>query len=499
MFDASIEKNLAFLGEKTASQALNNVALIGNFPPRRCGIATFTADLFEALKSAHPSLACEVVAMNDGAENYAYAPEVSFEIDQEDGRRYVEAADALNRGGAQVACLQHEFGIFGGAAGAHLLTFVAGLRMPLVTTLHTVLENPNADQRRIMDTLVGASSRIVVMSRKGREIMTRVYGAPRGKIAVIPHGAPDRPLRSTKAMKRRFGWQDRDVLLTFGLLSPNKGIESVLRALPRIVAERPNALYVVVGATHPHLLARQGEAYRNQLAALASELGVTDNLLFVNSFVDTELLLDYLTAADVYVTPYLNRGQITSGTLAYAVALGKPVVSTPFWHAEELLDGVGELTPFNDSDAIGGAVTRLLSDDDLRAAQAERTYERGRETIWHKVGERYLEVFEEARGEWRAAQAAKIKRGVLVAGDVAQGDRTTDGRDRHAAAFALQRPRSRSRLLRRRQCACAHPHSTHGGGGFAGSASGQARLYLRQLCRARMESRSQPLPQFHEL
>ena len=415
MFDAAVQKNLAFLGEKTASQALNNVALIGNFPPRRCGIATFTADLFEALKSAHPELTCEVVAMNDGGDTYAYGAEVSFEIDQDDGRRYVEAADALNRGGAQVACLQHEFGIFGGAAGGHLLTFVAGLRMPLVTTLHTVLENPNADQRRVMDTLVSASSRLVVMSRKGREIMTRVYGAPRGKIAVIPHGAPDRPLRSTKAMKRRFGWQDRDVLLTFGLLSPNKGIESVVRALPRIVAERPNALYVVVGATHPRLLARQGEAYRNQLVALASELGVTDNVVFVNSFVDTELLLDYLTAADVYVTPYLNRGQITSGTLAYAVALGKPVVSTPFWHAEELLqDGVGALTPFNDSDAIGDAVTRLLSDDDLRSEQAARTYERGRETIWHKVGERYLEVFEEARGEWRAAQAAKIKRGALL-------------------------------------------------------------------------------------
>ncbi|MFZ2031380.1 MAG: glycosyltransferase family 4 protein [Vitreimonas sp.] len=409
MFDASVQTNQGLQAEKAA---LHNVALIGNFPPRRCGIATFTADLFSALKSAHPSLCCEVIAMNDGAANYAYGSDVTFEIGQDDPQNYVEAADVANRGGAQVVCLQHEFGIFGGAAGANLLTFVAGLRAPLVTTFHTVLEHPNDDQRGVIDKLITQSSRLVVMSRKGREILTRVYGAPRGKIAVVPHGAPDRPLQPTSDMKRRFGWEDRDVLLTFGLLSPNKGIESVIRALPRIVEARPNALYVVVGATHPHMIAREGEAYRERLAALAEELGVTENLLFVNSFVDTELLLDYLTAADVYVTPYLNRAQITSGTLAYAVALGKPVVSTPYWHAEELLaDGVGELTPFNDSDAIGESVTRLLSDDNLRRAQAERAYERGRDTTWLQVGERYIEVFEEARAEWRSAEAAKARRG----------------------------------------------------------------------------------------
>jgi len=409
MFDASVQKNSSLNSDKSV---LHNVALIGNFPPRRCGIATFTADLFSALKSAKPSLCCEVIAMNDGAEDYGYGSDVTFEIAEDHSQNYVEAADVANRGGAQVVCLQHEFGIFGGAAGANLLTFVAGLRAPLVTTLHTVLENPNDDQRDVMDRLIAQSARVVVMSRKGREILTRVYGTPRGKIAVIPHGAPDRPLQPTTAMKRQFGWEDRDVLLTFGLLSPNKGIESVIRALPRIVETRPNALYVVVGATHPHMIAREGETYRERLIALAEELGVTDNLLFVNSFVDTELLLDYLTAADVYVTPYLNRAQITSGTLAYAVALGKPVVSTPYWHAEELLaDGVGELTPFNDSDAIGESVTRLLSDDKLRRAQAERAYERGRDTIWLQVGERYLDVFEEARAEWRSAQAAKARRG----------------------------------------------------------------------------------------
>jgi glycosyltransferase involved in cell wall biosynthesis len=425
MFDASVQKNSV---ANTDKSSLHAITLIGNFPPRRCGIAVFTADLFQALKAAQPSLACEVIAMDDGAAEYAYGSDVGFEIAEGNAQNYVEAADASNRSGAQVVCLQHEFGIFGGAAGAHLLTLVTGLQAPLVTTLHTVLESPNDNQRDVMEKLIAESSRLVVMSRKGRDILMRVYGAPRGKIAVIPHGAPDRPLRPTAAMKRRFGWENRDVLLTFGLLSPNKGIESVIRALPRIAAARPNALYVVVGATHPHMIAREGEAYRERLTALAEELGVTENLLFVNAFVDTELLLDYLTAADVYVTPYLNRAQITSGTLAYAVALGKPVVSTPYWHAEELLqDGVGELTPFNDSDAIGEAVTRLLSDDALRGAQSERAYERGRETIWGQVGERYIEVFEEARAEWRAAQAAKARRGTpLPAMSLKAVERITD-------------------------------------------------------------------------
>ena len=408
MFDASVQKNFV----QAAKGDLRQVALVGSFPPRRCGIAAFTADLFSALKAAKPSLVCEIIAMNDGAAEYAYGSDVTFEVAQESPQTYVEAADIANRDGAQLVCLQHEFGIFGGAAGVNLLAFTANLRAPLVTTLHTVLESPNHDQRGVMEKLITHSSRLVVMSRKGRDILTRVYGAPRSKIAVIPHGAPDRPLQPTDAMKRRFGWEARDVLLTFGLLSLNKGIESVIRALPRIVETRPNALYVVVGATHPHLIAREGEAYRERLTSLADELGVTDNVRFVNSFVDTELLLDYLTAADVYVTPYLNKAQITSGTLAYAVALGKPVVSTPYWHAEELLaDGVGELAPFNDSDAIGEAITRLLGDDAQRRAQAERAYERGRDMTWRNVGERYLEVFEEARSEWRAAQAAKLRRG----------------------------------------------------------------------------------------
>lgn len=395
--------------------SLRHIAMVGNFPPRRCGIATFSADLFAALELTDPMLRCDVVAMNDGAEAYAYPDQVTLQIEQNSTVDYCSAADALNRNGVELVSIQHEFGIFGGAAGAHLLTFGAGMEAPVVTTLHTILENPNDEQRSVMDALLARSTRVVVMSQKGREILTRVYGASSRKIAVIPHGAPDRQLQPTGPMKARLGFEDRDVVLTFGLLSPNKGLESVIRALPRIAEVRPNVLYVVVGATHPHLIAREGETYRESLVKLAGELGVTNNIQFVNAFVDTEQLLDYLTAADVYVTPYLNKAQITSGTLAYAVALGKPVVSTPYWHAEELLsDGVGDLAPFNDTNAIADLVARLLTDDVLRRTQAKRAYARGRETTWARVGERYLEVFEDARAEWLAARTPRTDRRALA-------------------------------------------------------------------------------------
>jgi glycosyltransferase involved in cell wall biosynthesis len=410
MFDTA-ELKVTGAGLAKPESNLRHIAMIGNFPPRRCGIATFSADLYEALARADPRIRCDVAAMNDRGYRYEYGDAVSLQIAQDDAAGYVSAADQLNRRHVELVSIQHEFGIFGGAAGAYMLSLAAGVDAPVVATLHTVLEHPNSGQRRVMDTLIARSTRLVVMSQKGREILMRVYGAPQRKIAVIPHGAPDRPLQATAPMKARLGFGHRDVILTFGLLSPNKGIESVIRALPRIAAERPDALYVVVGATHPHLVAQQGETYRESLMALAEALGVSGNVKFVNKFVETHELLDYLTAADVYVTPYLNKAQITSGTLAYALALGKPVVSTPYWHAEELLaDGVGALTPFNDSGAIANIVTQLLHDDVLRRKQAKRAYDRARETIWSRAGERYLEVFEDARAEWLTARAAQAQR-----------------------------------------------------------------------------------------
>jgi glycosyltransferase involved in cell wall biosynthesis len=387
---------------------LQHIALIGNFPPRRCGIATFTADLQSAIGMAAPGLQCDVVAMSDRPSAYDFSDVVTSQIDQDDPVAYADAARALNRAGVQLACVQHEFGIFGGPAGSHLLTLLSALACPVVTTLHTVLERPDEAQMRVMKELIARSARIVVMSRKGRDILTKVYDEPPRKIDVILHGAPDRALVDTESAKARFGFQGRDVLMTFGLLSPNKGIESAIRAMPQVVAARPEALYVILGATHPHLVAREGESYRESLQSLASELGVEDNVRFVNTFLDREELLDHLAAADVYVTPYLNKAQITSGTLSYAVALGKPVISTPYWHAEELLeDGVGILTPFGDSEAIGAAATDLLSNPERRRNLAERAYARGRDSIWAQVGARYVETFQNAVAEKPKAKPAR--------------------------------------------------------------------------------------------
>jgi glycosyltransferase involved in cell wall biosynthesis len=383
-----------------SSRIPSRVALIGNFPPRRCGIATFTSDVYEALTDGRPDFSCDVYAMDDGAGPYAFPPAVVGRIRQDSLIDYLATADRINASGAEVVCLQHEFGIFGGPAGEHILRLTSALRAPLVITLHTVLEAPNDDQRRVMRALIDRAARLVVMAAKGQEILRQVYDAPAEKIAIIPHGAHDRPLTDPSLAKPAFGLEGRKVLLTFGLLSPNKGIDVMIRALPRIVARHPDVTYLVLGATHPHLVAREGEAFREGLMQQARDLGVADNIQFVNRFVDTELLLDYLSAADIYVTPYLHEAQITSGTLSYAMALGKAVVSTPYWHASELLaDGHGLLAPFGDDDALADAVNALLDDEAARLALQQRAYAAGRKTIWSSVGNLYLQAFGDARGE----------------------------------------------------------------------------------------------------
>lgn len=375
------------------------VALIGNFPPRRCGIATFTADLQTALDGEEEAFGFDVVAMSDDV--YDYDEKVMGEVRQDILADYAAVARRLNAE-TDLVCIQHEFGIFGGPAGSHLLHLLAALKVPVVTTLHTVLEQPNEDQRSVMDGLIRYSAKLVVLSRKGRDILVRTYGVPSSKIEVIPHGAPDRALIDTAEMKPRFDMAGRDVLLTFGLLSPGKGIEDAIRAMPRVVETRPNALYVILGATHPSLVKREGEAYRERLQALADEVGVADNVRFVNEYVDIDRLCDYLQAADVYVTPYLNAAQVVSGTLTYAVALGKPVVSTPYWHATELAEqGAAIITPFRDSDAMGDAIALLLNNDAKRHAVSERAYEIGRDFIWPNVAARYLETFQAARDQSR--------------------------------------------------------------------------------------------------
>jgi glycosyltransferase involved in cell wall biosynthesis len=394
---------------RTNLTRLHRIALVGNFPPRRCGIATFTSDLRDAILSAQPSLICDVVAISDPLGDLPYPDTVTRLVRQDVLSDYVDAARAMNDDGVELACVQHEYGIFGGAAGDHLLAMLQTLACPIVTTLHTILEKPNDDQERVLQALIRRSSRLVVMSEKGREILLRRYGAPARKIEIVPHGAPDYPLVDSSEFKPRFGLAGHEVLLTFGLLSANKGLETVIRALPRITRERPDALYVVLGATHPSLVAREGEAYRESLEALARELGVADNVRFVNSYVGADELREYLAAADVYVTPYLHESQITSGTLSHAVALGKAVVSTPYWHAQELLaDGAGVLVPFGDSEAMGEAVSKLLADEAARQALCGRAYAKGRATVWPRVGERYVRSFEAARTEQRQRPVRRL-------------------------------------------------------------------------------------------
>lgn len=381
--------------ERPGQPRARKIALIGNYPPRRCGIATFTADVFDALAEARPDASCEVYAMTDIEGAYEYPPEVACEIRQDVFDDYLRAADRLTATRPDLICVQHEFGIFGGAAGEHLMTLLEATDRPVVATLHTILETPNDDQRRVFERLLARASKVVVMAERGREILHRVWKVAEDKVVLIPHGAPDRPWSETEPFKKALGFEGRELLFTFGLLSPGKGIENVIAALPRIAAARPDALYVVLGATHPNLVAQQGETYRESLMAKAKELGVENHLRLIDEYTDTPRLVDYLQAADIYITPYLNAQQITSGTLAYAAALGRPTVSTPYWHAEEVLaNGLGRLTPFGSSDAIADEVIDLLSHPDERRALSHWLYDAMRETIWSCFGKRMFDVFD---------------------------------------------------------------------------------------------------------
>jgi glycosyltransferase involved in cell wall biosynthesis len=379
---------------------VRKVAFVGNFPPRKCGIATFTADILSATAEAHPQSQCIAVSVNDGHERYEYPAAVRFEIKEQDLSSYLQAADFLNISNVDAVCLQHEFGIYGGTAGGHILALLQELRMPVVTTLHTVLMQPNSDQRRVMDGVIALSTRLVVMAERGRQILQDVYDVPFAKIDVIPHGIPDVGFVDPTFFKDKFGAEGRIVLLTFGLLAPSKGIEHVFNALPRIIAEFPQVVYIVLGATHPNELRNQGDAYRHSLEILARKNKIEKHVVFYNQFVDLENLTEFLGAADLYLTPYLNEAQITSGTLAYAFGAGKAVVSTPYWHAAELLaEDRGVLVPFGDSTAIAREVIGLLSDDNRRHAIRKNAYKLGREMVWSKTAERYMQSFEQSRIE----------------------------------------------------------------------------------------------------
>ena len=379
------------------------VAFIGNSLPRRCGIATFTTDLRQAIADTG-TVDTAVVAMTDQGHRYEYPPAVAFEIADASLDEYVRAADYLNQSRFDVVSLQHEFGIFGGEAGSHVIALLARLDMPVVTTLHTVLAKPTEAQRRVLDRIIDLSARLVVMAEKGRELLRTVYRVPADKIDVIPHGIPDFDFVDPEPVKEKLGFAGRTVILTFGLLSPNKGIEVMIDAMPEILKEKPDAVYVVLGATHPNLVREQGEAYRDGLKARAASLGIEDHVVFQDQFVDRETLLDYIAMCDLYVTPYLNEAQMTSGTLAYSFGLGKAVVSTPYWHANELLaDGRGVLVPFGDAAATGAAISDLLADEPRRTAMRKRAYASSRAMTWQSTAARYRAVFDAVRRQDRIA------------------------------------------------------------------------------------------------
>ena len=378
----------------------NRIAIVGNYLPRRCGIATFTTDLCDAIHAEYGTTELLALPVNDTEEGYSYPARVRFELSEADLASYRQAADFLNFSNIDLVCLQHEYGIFGGPAGSHILELLRRLQMPFVTTLHTVLREPEPDQRAVMAEIAALSDRLIVMSQNSSDILQEVFHVPVEKIDLIPHGIPDLPFTDPSFYKDAFGTEGKDVLLTFGLLSPNKGIENVIKALPKILSRHSNVVYMVSGVTHPHILRREGDHYRLYLQNLAKELGVEDSVIFRNQFVSYEELVELIGAADIYITPYKHRGQVVSGTLAYALSAGKAIISTPYLHAIELLDNErGVLVPFDDPEAIADRTLELLDNSTARHAMRKRAYLYARDMVWSRVAQKYMQSFERIYNE----------------------------------------------------------------------------------------------------
>lgn len=389
-----------------ANSTLKRIAFIGNYSPRQCGIATFTTDLCEAVAGEFADTTCIALPVNDTEAGYAYPPRVRFELTEKDIDSYRRAADFLNINNVDLVCLQHEYGIFGGQVGSHILALLQELRMPIVSTFHTILQTPDPDQRRVLKEIALLSDRVVVMSERGRDDLREVYDVAVEKIDMIPHGIPDLPFVDPSFHKDLFGVEGKIVLLSFGLLSANKGLENVIAALPAILEKFPNVVYMILGATHPHVKRTEGESYRLSLQLMAQEMGVESSVIFYNRFVSLEELVEFIGAADIYITPYLNAAQSTSGVLAYTLGAGKAVISTPYWYAEEMLaEERGVLVPFRNPAAIAEQVIDLLSNESKRHSMRKRAYLFGREMIWPLVARRYMESFRRAQSERRHYKA----------------------------------------------------------------------------------------------
>ncbi|MGD0567749.1 MAG: glycosyltransferase family 4 protein [Candidatus Sulfotelmatobacter sp.] len=378
----------------------SRIAVIGNYLPRQCGIATFTTDLCSAISAEYGTARLLALPVNDTLEGYDYPPRVRWSLAQDDLTSYQEAAEFLNFNNIDMVCLQHEYGIFGGPAGSHILHLLRRLKMPLVTTLHTVLREPDPNQLSVMEEIAELSDRLIVMSQLSSQFLQEIFKIPCSKIDMVPHGVPDLPFLDPNFYKDKFGVEGKAVLLTFGLLSPNKGIENVIRALPEILSRHKNVVYLVAGATHPHILRREGDRYRDSLQALAKEMGVESQVMFHNRFATPEEMAEFIGAADIYITPYQQEAQVVSGTLAYALGAGKAIISTPYWHAIELLDDRrGALVPFQNPDAIAQKTIELLDTPAIRHAMRKRAYLFAREMIWKRAAQGYMECFSRVRND----------------------------------------------------------------------------------------------------
>lgn len=390
-----VEEKTVWLSPQLPRPVLpSRIAVVGNYLPRHCGIATFTTDLCDAIHAEYGAIELLALPVNDTEEGYVYPARVRFELSEDNLTSYRQAADFLNFSNIDLVCVQHEYGIFGGRAGGHVLELLRRLHMPFTTTLHTVLREPNPDQREVMEEIATLSDRLIVMSQQSSEILQEVFSVPGDKIDLIPHGIPDLPFTDPAFYKDRFGTEGKEVLLTFGLLSPNKGIENVIKALPTILSRHSNVVYMVSGVTHPHILRREGDKYRQYLQGLARDLGVGANVIFRNRFVSPQEMTELIGAADIYITPYKHKAQVVSGTLAYALSAGKAIISTPYLHAIELLDGErGMLVPFEDPEALAAGTIKLLDDSTARHAMRKRAYLYARDMVWSRVAQKYMKSF----------------------------------------------------------------------------------------------------------
>ncbi len=377
---------------------IKSVAFIGNYLPRRCGIATFTTDLVEAFSSAKPHVNSWVLAINDNSEGYNYPENVHFEISRDTLEDYTLAAQFITINHPDVVCVQHEFGIFGGSAGSHILELLENIHIPVVTTLHTVLKDPDPEYNTVMHRLISLSDTLVVMSHMASDFLVDIYHVPQEKISLIHHGIPDTPFMDTCFYKDKYNLEGRNVLLTFGLLSPNKGIGYALQALPGVIDKHPDIMYLILGETHPNIVKMEGDVYLQMLQKMVRELELENHVTFVNRFVDLDELCEFLNMADIYLTPYLEEAQITSGTLAYAMGSGKAVISTPYWYAMEMLaENRGKLVPFRSISALKDTINDLLDNDIDRHMLRKNAYTYSRNAVWKKVAKEYRRVFSETR------------------------------------------------------------------------------------------------------